>query len=130
MALLEKAAGQGHAYAMNFLGCVHYERKEHEQALEWFTMGAEAGLPIAMFNLGQSLQDGEGVAAPDNPAAVGWYKRAAEAGNGDAAANLSNIYTIGRAGVTRSKRRAMQWMRKAAENGDAQNCLTLARTIH
>jgi TPR repeat protein len=48
MALMEKAAGQGHAYAMEMLGCVHRERNEHEQAMGWFTMAAEAGLPKAM----------------------------------------------------------------------------------
>jgi TPR repeat protein len=52
MALLEKAAGQGHAYAMDVLGTVQHARKEHEQAVAWFTKGAEAGLPQAMFNLG------------------------------------------------------------------------------
>ena len=31
MALMEKAAGQGHAYAMNELGHIHYERQKLEQ---------------------------------------------------------------------------------------------------
>jgi TPR repeat protein len=93
---LEKAAGQGHAYAMNTLGDVHDERKEHERAVEWFTKAAEAGLPLAQFNLGCSLDNGEGVAAPDYPAAVDWFKRAADGGSGEAANNLSNMYTIGR----------------------------------
>jgi TPR repeat protein len=34
MALLEKAAGQGHVYAMAVLGSIHHERKEHEQGVE------------------------------------------------------------------------------------------------
>ena len=93
---MEKAAGQGHAYAMQALGDIHDERKEHERAVEWFTKAAEAGLPVAMFNLGCSLDNGESVAAPDYPAALDWYKRAADAGNGDAPNNLSNMYTIGR----------------------------------
>jgi len=48
MALLEKAAGQGHAYAMSKLGHVHRARKENERAVEWYTKGAKAGLPDAM----------------------------------------------------------------------------------
>jgi TPR repeat protein len=48
MALLEKAAGKGHAYAMHGMGSVHEVRKEYVQAVEWFTKGAEAGLPVAM----------------------------------------------------------------------------------
>jgi len=47
MALLEKAAGQGHVYAMNMLAGIHDNRKEHEQAVEWHTKSAEAGLPQA-----------------------------------------------------------------------------------
>ena len=43
MALLEKAAGQGHAHAMWTLGSVHVARQEFEQAVGWFTKGAEAG---------------------------------------------------------------------------------------
>jgi TPR repeat protein len=48
VALLEKAAGQGHAYAMLCLGFDHHGREEYEQAVGWFTKGAEAGLPKAM----------------------------------------------------------------------------------
>jgi TPR repeat protein len=96
MALLEKAAGQGHVYAMNALGSIHREWEEHEQAVEWFTKGAEAGLPRAMFMLGCCLDEGKGVAAPDYPAAADWYRRAAEAGDENGANNLSNMYTVGR----------------------------------
>jgi len=95
---LEKAAGQGHAYATDTLGCIHRERKEYEQAVRWFTKAAEAGLPQAMFNLGALLDEGPGVAAPDYPAAAGWYRRAADAGVGEAANNLSGMYTFGRGG--------------------------------
>jgi len=96
VAILEKAAGQGHAYAMTRLGGIHKDGKEHERAVEWYTKGAEAGLPMAMFNLGCSLDKGLGVAAPDYPAAAGWYRRAADAGHGPAAVNLYTMYTVGR----------------------------------
>jgi TPR repeat protein len=99
-ALLEKAAGQGHAYAMKVLGDIHDERKEHERAVEWYTQGAEAGLPGSMYNLGCCLDLGEGVAAPDCPAAADWYLRAAVAGMGDAAQNLCRMYTVGRGRVS------------------------------
>jgi TPR repeat protein len=97
-ALLEKAAGQGHAYAMLALGFIHRKGKEHEQherAVEWFTKGAEAGLPGAMFMLALSLEVGGEVAAPDCPAAVDWYRRAAVAGDSEAAVNLSLMYSVG-----------------------------------
>ena len=99
MALLEKAAWQGRAYAMHELGGIHAERSEHEHAARWFTKGAEAGLPQAMFELGTVLEEGKGVAAPDYPAAADWYRRAADAGLGEAANNLSHMYTLGRGGA-------------------------------
>ena len=98
MALLEKAAGQGHAYAMNVLAGFHDIREEHEQAVEWHTMGAEAGLPTAMFSLGVCLDTGKGVAAPDYPAAAGWYRRSADAGVlvWESALFLTDMYSVGR----------------------------------
>jgi len=99
VALLEKAAWQGHAHAMFLLGVIYDARTEHEHAVQWFTKAAEAGLPKAMFNLGHMLDKGEGVAAPDYPAAAVWYRRATDAGFGAAALNLSNMYIAGRGGA-------------------------------
>ena len=47
MALLEQAAGQGHAYAMSAMGDIHDVRNEHVLDVEWCTKAAEAGLPKA-----------------------------------------------------------------------------------
>jgi TPR repeat protein len=52
-----------------------------------------------MLNLGCRLDRGEGVAAPDHPAAADWYRRAADAGSGEAAYNLLSMYTVGRGGA-------------------------------
>jgi len=52
---LEKAAGQGHAYAMYELGCIHTVRTEYAHAVEWYTKSAQAGLPRAMHNVGALL---------------------------------------------------------------------------
>ena len=41
VALLEKAAAQGHAYAMDRLGIIHLEREMYERAVEWFTKAAK-----------------------------------------------------------------------------------------
>jgi hypothetical protein len=114
---------------MEALGQLCSEREEHEHAVQWWTKGAEAGLPDSMFNLGCSLDKGAGVAAPDYVAAADWYRRAADAGRGDAANNLSALYQVGR-GVTRSKRRTLQWMRTAADNGHTKACLQLANRMY
>jgi len=92
---MEKAAVQGHAYAMTLLGVFHNTRDGHEQAVGWFTKGSEAGLPRAMFNLGNMLRMGKGVAAPDSPAAADWYRRAGDAGVGQASSNLAAMYSVG-----------------------------------
>jgi TPR repeat protein len=81
---------------MQALGDIHYARKEYEQEVAWLTRGAEAGLPRAMYNLGLSLDQGQGVAGPFYPAAADWYRRAADAGFGLAAQNLSSMYQVGR----------------------------------
>jgi TPR repeat protein len=99
--LLEKAAGQGHAYAMHTMANIHRARKEHEQAVAWLTKGAEAGLPRARRSLGRYLEEGNGPAAPNCPAAAAWYKRAGEAGDAEAAGALSNMYAVGRGGPGR-----------------------------
>ena len=93
---MEKAAGQGHVYAMETLSSIHRVRKEYEQAVKWATQGAEAWLPNAMFGLGCRLDRGEGVGAPDCPAAAGWFRRAADAGSWAAASSLSHMYAVGR----------------------------------
>jgi len=49
-----------------------------------------------MFTLGTLLDKGEGVAAPDYPAAAAWYRRAADAGHADAANNLRTMHAVGR----------------------------------
>jgi hypothetical protein len=70
--------------------------QEYDHADKWYTKGAEAGLPVAMFTLGVRLAEGRGMAAPGHPAAAGWFRRAADAGSGDAANNLCQIYSFGR----------------------------------
>ena len=51
---------------------------------------------LLVFNLGHALERGDGVVAPDYPAAVDWYRRAADTGHGGASYNLSNMYAVGR----------------------------------
>jgi len=101
-ALLETAAGQGHAYAMLRLAQIHYARKEPEQALAWNTKAAEAGLPGAMYNLGGTLECDQGML--DYPAAAEWYRRAAAAGHASSAFNLRTMYYVGRGGAALDSR--------------------------
>jgi TPR repeat protein len=43
MALLEQAAGQGHAYAMHELAGIHAARTDHTAAAGWYRRAADAG---------------------------------------------------------------------------------------
>ena len=56
MALLEKAAAQGNAYAMYALGCIHDVRMEHERAVKWFTEGADAGQGLTLVHFSAQPQ--------------------------------------------------------------------------
>jgi TPR repeat protein len=56
MALMEKAAGQGHAWAMHELARRYGTMNEDEQGLAWITKAAEAGLPGSMFSLGRACR--------------------------------------------------------------------------
>jgi hypothetical protein len=51
------------------------------------------------FSLGCCFDQGQGMAAPDYPAAADWYRRAAEADDGEAANNLASMYFVGRGGA-------------------------------
>jgi len=55
IALLEKAAGQGHACAMDALHDIFLNRHEYVQAVGWMTKAAEAGLPAAKAALPDAL---------------------------------------------------------------------------
>ena len=46
VALLEKAAGQGHVYAMNNLGMLDEARKEYTRAAEWCTQAGAYTRPL------------------------------------------------------------------------------------
>jgi len=81
---------------MQWLGTYYSMRQEYEHAAEWYTKGAEAGLPKAMHLLGCHLELGRGMAPPEYQAAADWYRRAANAGDGNAANNLCQMYTHGR----------------------------------
>jgi len=94
VALLEKVAGQGHAYAKHTLGCFHDKREEYEQAAAWYTRAPRRGR-VAESDVQPRvcLDAGQGVAAADYPAVADWYTRAANAGD---AASAVNLCTVGR----------------------------------
>ncbi|MBW7864505.1 MAG: SEL1-like repeat protein [Candidatus Hydrogenedentes bacterium] len=77
---------------------------------------AEAGHPIAQFNLGVYYFNGEGE-PKDLKEAVKWWTRAAEQGNVGAQFNLGLCYADGK-GVPKDQKEAVKWYTRAAEQGD------------
>jgi TPR repeat protein len=125
-ALLSGAAKQGHVYAMFTLGELCDQDEEYEEAVKWYTMAAENGMPKAMYNLGVRLYTGEGVASDPTTAAM-WFERAAAHGSVDSMRQLASMFTIGN-GVERSKKFVVAWNRNAADAGSvaAANWLAMA----
>lgn len=90
-----------------------YERKD----VAALTRMAEAGEPIAQYNLGNMYRKGEAIA--ENPEiAVNWYHKAADQGYAEAQVNLGIMYYSG-SGVTKDRLTAATWWSKAADQGNA-----------
>lgn len=93
------------------------------KAVELYRQAAELGYPPAMFNLGVSYEEGDGVEA-DAAEANKWYILAADAGHPEAMFNLGNNYRIGR-GVTQNYLRAFGLFKRAAEAGNTDALINL-----
>src|SRR5208282_4303329 len=89
-------------------------------AKEWRPL-AEAGDPVAQFNLGLLYLDGHGV--PQSPAeAANWFRRAAEQDYVQAQHNLGAMYGSGQ-GVKRDLIQAYKWLNICAAKGNG-GCVT------
>ncbi|HOW75198.1 MAG TPA: protein kinase [Candidatus Competibacteraceae bacterium] len=89
-----------------------------QDALVQCQQGAQAGILLAMVNLGDMYHKGEGV-GKDNAQAVKWFRKAAEQGYAPAQSQLGWMYDKG-LGVTQDYAQAVLWYRKAAEQGFAE----------
>ncbi len=88
---------------------------------------AEAGDPVAQFNLGKLYEYGGDTVRQDYAEAARWYREAADQGIAEAQNNLGLMYAQG-LGVPRDPRRAAELWKQAADNdyGLAQYNLALA----
>ena len=99
--------------------------RDAQKSYELYLKAAEAGLPLAQYNIAVALDRGEGT-QPDLAQAVKWYQRAANAGNAEAQSNLAVLYLTGR-GVERNELRGFQLTEAAAAQGYAPAQDNLAR---
>lgn len=114
--LYTEAAQQGHANAQNNLACL-YEDDDPKEALRYYKMAAENGLPLGMSNYGRCLLYGIG-SDKKYDEAYKWLMKAAEADDKcDSAQYMLGVMCFNGDGVEKDLVRSAQWYKKAAENG-------------
>ena len=91
--------------------------KDPSEAVRWFRSAADAGHPIAQYQLGVMYATGNGV-VKDPAEAVRWYREAADRDNADAQNDLAVMYDAGE-GVPEDDAQAVRWYRRAAAAGNA-----------
>ena len=127
LALLEKAAKEGHDDAICKIGLIYANgegvQKNFKKAVTWFTQAASKNHPDAQNELGKSYEAGKGV-LKDFKSAIEWYTKAAEQDHDGAQYNLGLMFSKGR-GTSKDFTEAAKWYRKSAEQGniDAQYIL-------
>jgi TPR repeat protein len=114
-----RKAQAGDSGAMENLAYSYYqgrlEKKDYQQAVDWFRKAADAGNADAMYRLGFMYEHGRGV-TQDYQQAVSWYSKAAD---GDSAIGMNAVgemYEKGH-GVGKDLPQALAWYRKAAQLG-------------
>lgn len=97
--------------------------KNPDYGLELLRRSAEAGEPLAQYNLGNRyIKEGTGDFAPEQAAA--WWKKAADQGLVPAQHNLGSLYAKG-VGIKRDLDRARHWYEKAAASGSERSAEAL-----
>jgi hypothetical protein len=91
--------------------------QDYEEAVRWYRMAADQGLPEGQNSLGYSYDLGLGV-PQDSEEAVKWYRMAADQGHMIAQSNLGTMYADG-TGVAEDDAEAVRWYRLAADQAYA-----------
>ncbi len=99
-------------------GFAAYQEGDYERALDIWLPLAEAGDPIAQYNLGKLFEFGGGALRQDYVRAARWYREAAAQGVAAAENNLGLMHAQGR-GIPRDTARAAELWQAAAANGYA-----------
>jgi TPR repeat protein len=97
--------------------------QNYSKAMQCFREAADAGNPMAQYEIGWLYDNGLGV-TKDHKEAMTWYLKAANAGIGPAMAKIGVPYTLGQ-GVTQDYEQAFVWFQKGANAGDADSMLGL-----
>lgn len=117
--------------AYNKLGFFHEHgmgvEKSLQQAVQFYQNGAEAGVPVSLYNLAIMTEQGRGVEA-DPAAGLKMIQRAALAGFTPAQHELGLRYREGK-GVPQDPVAAIAWLERGARGGLAASQLALAELL-
>ena len=111
---MRRAADLGNPYAMLMIGIHLRNTEQYEEAFEYITKGAEAGIAEGMSDLAGCYENGIGT-RQDDEKALFWYKKAAEAGNVVGMIKTGDYLCDN--GYAADARR---WFEKATEEGDEE----------
>lgn len=95
-----------------------FDRGDHAAAYAIWRPLAEAGNPLAQYNLGLLYANGWGVER-DLRTAADWYRKAAARDQADAQYNLGLLYARGQLTILHSYKDAYLWWQRAAALGHA-----------
>lgn len=118
--LLEEASRAGHPEAQRALGVMllgNSTPEDDARGMQLLTSAAEAGYPLAQYELGFRYLKGDG-AEQDITRGIEWLTKAADNNQVSASALLGTLREDG-IGVARSYSRAAELYRSAAEQGNA-----------
>ncbi len=101
--------------------------KTYSEALPWFLKAAQAGVPMAQYEVGNSLLSGRGCQCEENKAAD-WLRKAAEQDQPDAQVTLAE-YALRGTPDGDATRRAKVWLERAVKSGNADAKLYLAALL-
>lgn len=116
ISLLRKTADAGHGPSQALLGEILDLAEHNEEAVKYYRLAADQGMPEGFYGLGVMHAAGEGVPR-DLAAARQWMTRAAEAGHKQAVQTLALAYMKGGLGLgeeVRASPEARQWIERAA----------------
>lgn len=85
------------------------------EAIEWYRKSAAQNNLMAMLDLGDMYQKGDGVEINYNEA-FKWFTKAAEQGEPEAQLRIASMYLEGQ-GVPQDYQETIKWVRKAADQG-------------
>lgn len=123
-----KAAAQGNADAINYLGVMYNNGtgvpQNYDKAVEWYQKAVNAGDRLAMSNLARMYDNGRGVPKNETRAAE-LYLSAAEKGEPGGQLAIGLKYKNG-IGVPKDPSKAVEWFAKSADQGNLLAIVNLA----